>query len=82
MAFPGALNVRSKTRRVPRGGTVAALDVGSNKVVCFVAKVDEPGSIRVVGIGHQVSRGVRSGIIVDMEAAETAIGTAVHSTAT
>ncbi|MFM2043351.1 MAG: putative cell division protein FtsA [Pseudomonadota bacterium] len=82
MAFPGALNVRSKTRRVPRGGTVAALDVGSNKVVCFVAKVDEPGSIRVVGIGHQVSRGVRSGIIVDMEAAETAIGTAVHAAET
>lgn len=82
MAFPGALNVRSKSRRVPRGGTIAALDVGSTKVVCFIAKVDDPGSIRVVGIGHQVSRGVRSGGIVDMEAAETAIGTAVHAAET
>lgn len=82
MAFPGALNVRSKARRVPRGGTIAALDVGTTKVVCFIAKVDDPGSIRVTGIGHQVSRGVRSGTIVDMEAAETAIGTAVHAAET
>ncbi|WP_114394598.1 cell division protein FtsA [Oleisolibacter albus] len=82
MAFPGALNVRSKPRRVARGGTIAALDVGSTKVVCFIAKVDERGGIRVVGIGHQVSRGVRSGGIVDMEAAETSIGTAVHAAET
>lgn len=82
MAFPGALNVRTRGRRVPRGGTIAALDVGSTKVVCFIAKVDDPGTVRVVGIGHQVSRGVRAGTIVDMEAAETAIGTAVHAAET
>ncbi|ACI98042.1 cell division protein FtsA [Rhodospirillum centenum] len=82
MAFPGALNVRSRPKRVSRGGTIAALDVGSGKVVCFIAKVDDPGSIRVVGIGHQVSRGVRAGAIVDMEQAETAIGTAVHAAET
>ncbi|MQP67118.1 cell division protein FtsA [Niveispirillum sp. SYP-B3756] len=82
MAFPGALNTRKGPRKVTRGGTIAALDVGSTKVVCFIAKVDDPGSIRVVGIGHQVSRGVRSGGIVDMEAAETAIGTTVHAAET
>lgn len=82
MAFPGALNTRTKSRKVARGGTIAALDVGSSKIVCFIAKVDDPGSIRVVGIGHQISRGVRSGGIVDMEAAETAIGTTVHAAET
>ncbi|QJE72259.1 cell division protein FtsA [Aerophototrophica crusticola] len=82
MAFPGALNVRSKPKRVPRGGTIAALDVGSTKVVCFIARVEDAGAIRVIGIGHQISRGVRSGGIVDMEAAETAIGTAVHAAET
>ena len=28
---------------------------------------------RVIGVGHQVSKGVKSGVIVDMEAAETSI---------
>ncbi|HYE51669.1 MAG TPA: cell division protein FtsA [Azospirillaceae bacterium] len=82
MAFNGALSVRSRPKRVPRGGLVAALDVGSTKVVCFIARVEDTGAARVVGIGHQVSRGVRAGAIIDMEAAETAIGTAVHAAET
>jgi cell division protein FtsA len=79
MAFPGS---RSSRKRSQRGGTIAALDVGSTKVVCFVARIDDSGAPRIVGIGHQISRGVRAGTIVDMDAAETAIGTAVHAAET
>lgn len=68
-----------------RSGVVAALDVGSSKVSCFIAKV-EPGRManghvpmRVVGIGHQVSRGIRAGTVVDMDAAEEAIRIAVDA---
>jgi len=61
---------------------VAVLDVGSSKVVCFIAKVEEPGKITLLGQGHQLSRGVRSGAIVNMEEAETAIATAVHAAET
>lgn len=65
----------------PRTGLVAALDIGSSKVCCFIARLGEGprGSIRpqVVGIGHQVSRGVRAGVIVDMEAVDTSIRAAV-----
>ena len=45
---------------------------------CFIARLDgdEP---RIVGIGHQVSRGVRNGVIVDIEAASHSILTAVHA---
>ncbi|MDB5490032.1 MAG: Cell division protein FtsA, partial [Reyranella sp.] len=31
-----------------RNGVIAALDIGTNKVVCFVARVDGQG-LRVVG---------------------------------
>lgn len=68
-----------------RAGTVAALDVGSSKISCFIAKI-EPGRtanghapIRVIGIGHQVSRGIRAGAVVDMDAAEEAIRVAVDA---
>lgn len=68
-----------KTRLTPRHGLIAALDVGSNKICCFIARAEDDGRPRVIGIGHQLSRGVRGGAIVDMEAAESAILTAVHA---
>ncbi|MGH7099898.1 MAG: cell division protein FtsA [Stellaceae bacterium] len=61
----------------PRGGLIAALDIGTTKTCCLIARVeaDEP---QVIGIGHQVSRGLRGGAIVDLEAAGTALRTAVR----
>ena len=49
-----------------RNGLVAALDVGTTKVACFVARMDD-GRPHVVGIGHQPTRGMRAGGVVDME---------------
>lgn len=60
-----------------RNGVVAALDVGSSKVSCFIARIDGRGAIRVIGIGHHESKGVRAGAVVDMDAAEQAIRAAV-----
>ena len=48
------------TKKKPRNGLIAALDVGSTKIACFIAKQEAQGP-RVIGIGHQVSRGVRNG---------------------
>lgn len=74
-----ALNGSRKTRKPPRGGIVAALDLGSTKICCLIARADEAGAIKVIGIGHHVSHGVRAGAIVDMDSASAAIGNAVHS---
>lgn len=78
----------------PRSGTIATLDIGSTKICCFIARVGESGGgksvangddrdampgIRVIGVGHQVSRGIRSGIVVDMAEAEASVRAAVHS---
>src|SRR5690625_1574182 len=67
-----------------RHGILAALDVGSSKICCLVARIEEgrgerPDRLKVLGIGQQLSRGVKNGTVVDMEAAETAILAAVHS---
>jgi cell division protein FtsA len=68
-----------KARYLPRGGLVAGLDVGTSKMCCFIARVGDEGHPQVVGIGHQISHGVKGGVIVDMEAAERAILTTVHA---
>ncbi|PKU22693.1 cell division protein FtsA [Telmatospirillum siberiense] len=62
-----------------RHGLIAALDVGTTKVCCFIARATDDGSLRVLGIGHQLSRGMRNGAVVDMEEAETSIRAAVDA---
>lgn len=66
-------------RTLARDGIVAALDIGSTKICCFIGDVDDLGIIRVSGIGHQASKGIKAGAIVDMEAAEQAVLSAVHA---
>jgi len=77
--FGIGFNGAKKSKRPVRGAIVAALDVGSSKVCCIIARLDEPGSFRVIGVGHQIATGIRAGTIIDMEAAETSIGAAVHA---
>jgi cell division protein FtsA len=62
-----------------KNGLIAALDIGTSKIACFIARIDDGGAIRVVGIGHHASDGVRSGMIAEVEPAENAILTTVHA---
>jgi cell division protein FtsA len=62
----------------PRTGPIAALDIGSTKIACFVAR-SEGQATRIVGVGHQISQGVRAGAIIDMEGAAAAITNAVYA---
>lgn len=62
-----------------RNGLIAALDVGSTKVCCFIARVQDDGTPRIVGIGHQVARGMRGGAVVDMEELEHSIRASVEA---
>ncbi|KFB09700.1 cell division protein FtsA [Nitratireductor basaltis] len=72
-----------------RSGIITVLDVGSSKVCCIIAKLlplegsralrHRTHRIKVIGIGHQKSQGVKSGVIVDLEKAENAIRLAVDA---
>jgi cell division protein FtsA len=72
-----------------RSGLITVLDVGSTKVCCIIARlkpVAESGHLpgrthqaRVIGIGHQRSRGVKSGVIIELDRAEQAIRLAVDA---
>lgn len=62
-----------------RHDLIAALDIGTTKIVCFIARVQPDGDVTVEGIGHQLSSGIRSGLMTDIEAAEDAICAAVHT---
>lgn len=64
----------------PKGSLIAALDIGSFKTACFIARItDDQGTFEILGIGHQKSEGIKNGMIVDMDSAETIIRKAVHA---
>jgi cell division protein FtsA len=73
---------RNIDRRIVRpaggGGLLAALDVGSTKVACIIGRVRPGGLIQLSGVGYVAARGLRAGTVVDMQAAEHAIGRAVQ----
>jgi cell division protein FtsA len=68
-----------RIRHRPRGSVLAVLDVGTTKIACFIARVDEGDALRIIGVGHQSSIGLRAGTIVDMQSAAGAIGQAVNA---
>jgi cell division protein FtsA len=61
-----------------RNGLIAALDIGTTKTTCIIARND-PGGPKVTGFGLYASRGVKAGAVVDMDAAQQSVLQAVHA---
>jgi len=70
-----------------RPALVAALDVGTSKTVCMIARLEphpprevlrrRSHGIEILGLGHVEARGMKSGHVADLAAAEQAIRRAV-----
>lgn len=53
---------------------IIGLDVGTTKICTVVAEIDTTTrSVRVIGLGHAPSRGLRKGVVVDMDGAVESI---------
>lgn len=46
---------------------IVGLDIGTTKVVALVAEVTPEGRLNIVGMGSQDSRGLRKGVVVNIE---------------
>ncbi len=46
---------------------IVGLDIGTSKIVAIVAELQADNSIEVVGLGQHVSRGLKKGVVVDIE---------------
>ena len=57
---------------------IVGLDIGTSKVVAVVGEVDADGVIEVVGIGSHPSKGMKKGVVVDIESTVNAIQRAVE----
>ncbi len=89
MSQPPVTPPRMKGLAPRRSATICALDIGTTKVVCLIGKLVPlegsdllPGRshrCKVLGIGLQRARGMKGGVIVDMEEAEDVIRHAVDA---
>ena len=59
--------------------TVAALDKPSSKVCCIIAKISRDKRINVVGYGYNASKGIKNGIITDINQATLSVCNAVET---
>ncbi len=72
-----------------RSTIISVLDIGTSKICCVIAKLKpsprkagllgRTHEIEMIGIGHQLSRGIKGGVITDMATAEQAIRSAVDA---
>ena len=60
-----------------KNNIIAGLDIGSSKVACFIAEMNEDNTPQVIGYGTCASHGIKRGMVVDMDATEKAIREAV-----
>ena len=62
----------------PEKNLLVALDIGTSKVVAIVGEVDESGKVNIIGIGHHPSRGLKKGVVVNIDATEKSIKRALE----
>ena len=57
---------------------IVGLDIGTSKVVAIVGEVRDDGDIDIIGIGSHPSRGLKRGVVVNIESTEQSIQRAVE----
>ena len=57
---------------------VVGLDIGTSKIVAIVGELQPGGDVEVVGIGSHASRGLKRGVVVDIESTVQSIQRAVE----
>ncbi len=57
---------------------VVGLDIGTSKVLAIVGEMTDNGEIEIIGVGHQPSRGLKKGVVVNIESTVQSIQRAVE----
>jgi cell division protein FtsA len=52
---------------------IVGLDIGTSKIVAIVSEVTPDGALNVIGLGTQPSRGLKKGVVVNIEATMASI---------
>ena len=60
------------------GNLIVGLDIGTTKVCAIVSEMNGGGVVDIIGVGHSPSRGLRKGVVVNIESTVDSIRRAVE----
>lgn len=66
------------SKRADRSGLIVGLDVGTSKIAAIVGEVGDNGDVEIVGFGTHPSKGLKKGVVVNIEATVQSIKRAVE----
>jgi cell division protein FtsA len=72
------LGTKLKMPRKPERNLIVGLDIGTSKVVAIVGEMTHDRQIEVIGIGSHPSRGLKKGVVVNIESTVQSIQRAVE----
>lgn len=64
--------------RKPERNLLVGLDIGTSKVVAIVGELQSDGTVEIIGIGSNPSRGLKKGVVVNIESTVQSIQRAVE----
>ena len=57
---------------------IVGLDIGTSKVVALVGEIGEDGGVEVIGLGSHPSRGLKRGVVVNIDSTVQSVQRAVE----
>lgn len=57
---------------------IVGLDIGTSKIVAIVAELQPEGSLKVIGLGQHVSRGLKKGVVINIDSTMQSIQRAIE----
>jgi cell division protein FtsA len=57
---------------------IVGLDIGTSKIVAIVAELLPDGTLKVIGIGQHISRGLKKGVVVNIDSTMQSIQRAIE----
>jgi len=57
---------------------IVGLDIGTSKIVAIVAELQPEGTLKVIGLGQHASRGLKKGVVVNIDSTVQAIQRALE----
>ncbi len=75
-------SARTSEKMTKDGRIIAAIDIGTTKIVAIIGAVSLDGKVKVMGMGKSSSQGVKRGVVINIEEATTSIQDAVEQAET
>ncbi len=64
--------------RKPEQNLIVGLDIGTSKVMAIVAEITDDDTVEIIGVGSHPSRGMKKGVVVNIESTVQSIQRAVE----